>query len=80
MGFNSHLQKPLGSNRFEIAIYGNKSGLLKICRTDTEFGLPVIEETARAYIKDFKAQNPNETYNTKLYFHEVPKRRRTELL
>jgi hypothetical protein len=58
MGFGNFRDKTLGEHRYQIALYRDKT-LLKLFSTDVEFGLKVLEESARSYVSYLKRENPS---------------------
>lgn len=59
MGFCNNRKKVLGDHAYQIAVYQDRK-ILKLFNTDVEFGVKVIEESARDYIGILKKTAPEE--------------------
>ena len=73
MGFNNYHSKPLGAHRFELVVRSD-NGLIKVLRTDVEFGIQVLEENAKLYAREIYLDyynNEIESPNERRYRTEV---------
>jgi len=82
MGFNNYHSKPLGAHRFELVVRSD-NGLIKVLRTDVDFGIQVLEENAKLYAKEMRENGAREIY-LDYYNNEIEspneRRYRTEVL
>ena len=82
MGFNNHHATKLGLVRFELVVRSD-NGLTKILRTNTELGIPVLEESARNYSREFRERGSKEVrldYYDNDISDQDKRRYRTEVL